>query len=195
MPEDVWYYAEGNQKRGPVKPEAIPDLIRSGTIQADTLVWTAGMDNWAAARDTIPSELHPPETDDGSGPPPMRPSSPHPQTIQESVRAVFSRYATFQGRARRPEYWWFALFSLLVSIALMVVDVIIFGSSEVSVLNPIWSLFVLVPTLAVGARRLHDTGRSGWWLLIGLIPIIGTIILIIWFATKGDEGPNEYGPA
>lgn len=60
-------------------------------------------------------------------------------------------------------------------------------------LSAIWSLVVLLPSLAVGVRRLHDTGRSGWWLLIWLIPLIGWIILIWWFASRGDEGPNEYG--
>ena len=117
-----------------------------------------------------------------------------------AVRTCFSKYATFSGRARRSEFWWFALFNFLANIALSVVDGVIFGFGHGMMggggqpLSGLYSLAVLLPSLAVAARRLHDTGRSGWWLLLIFIPLIGILVLIWWYATEGDEGPNEYGP-
>ena len=106
----------------------------------------------------------------------------------EAVKAVFANYATFSGRARRSEYWWFVLFNLLVSAALA----ILFGGDG-NIANSLWSLATLLPSLAVGARRLHDIDRTGWWLLIGFIPLIGLIVLIVFFASKGTPGPNRFG--
>jgi uncharacterized membrane protein YhaH (DUF805 family) len=115
--------------------------------------------------------------------------------IQTAVRTVFSKYATFSGRARRAELWWFVLFNIIVSVVLGVLDSALFGFGEgqAQVLGPIWSLAVLLPSLAVGARRPHDIGRSGWWQLISLIPIIGLLVLIWWYAQPGEPGTNQYG--
>lgn len=127
----------------------------------------------------------------------------------EAVRSVFNKYATFSGRARRAEYWWFLLFSLIVSAILGVIDGALFGYTftsdasdgavsfnleTVGILTGLWSLATFIPSLAVSVRRLHDTGRSGWWLLIGLVPLIGIILLIVWFATKGEPATNAHGP-
>ena len=104
---------------------------------------------------------------------------------------VLKRYAVFNGRASRPEYWYFVLFNLLITIVLIIIDAVLsFG-----LLNTIYSLAVLIPSLAVGVRRLHDTDRSGWWIFIGVIPLIGAIILIIFLATEGGYGDNRFGPA
>lgn len=118
-----------------------------------------------------------------------------------AVRTCFGKYATFTGRARRAEYWWFVLFNMLMSIVLSIADAMILGigfrapqGEEPQILSGIYSLAVFLPSLAVGARRLHDTGRSGWWLLIWLIPVIGWIVLIWWLATRGENGPNTHGP-
>lgn len=114
--------------------------------------------------------------------------------FQTAIRTVLKdKYATFSGRAARSEYWWFALFSVIASSILTVIDTAIFGS-DFGVLGPIFSLAVLVPSIAVGVRRLHDLGRSGWWLLIILIPLIGFLILLFFFVQKGTDGPNEHGP-
>jgi uncharacterized membrane protein YhaH (DUF805 family) len=102
----------------------------------------------------------------------------------DAISTCFNKYAEFVGRARRSEYWWFFLFVLLVDV---VVSRLSFTLSMVA------SLALLVPNLAVGVRRLHDTGKSGWYLLVGLIPIVGWIIVIVWLATEGDPNPNEYG--
>jgi uncharacterized membrane protein YhaH (DUF805 family) len=117
----------------------------------------------------------------------------------EAVKAVFSKYATFEGRARRSEYWWFVLFNLIVSILLTAV----FGGGRGmgdggmmmggGLVANIWSLATLLPSIAVGARRLHDIDRTGWWQLIWFIPVIGWIVLIVFFATRGTAGPNRFG--
>jgi uncharacterized membrane protein YhaH (DUF805 family) len=105
--------------------------------------------------------------------------------------AVLKNYAGFTGRARRTEYWMFFLINLIIVIVLDVIGMVIKVST---LLGGIYGLAVLIPSLAVGVRRLHDTGRSGWWLLIGLIPLVGSIILIVFMATEGQPGNNQYGP-
>lgn len=109
---------------------------------------------------------------------------------------VLKKYATFDGRAHRTEFWMFVLVNIIISIGLSIVDAVIgtSGDAGAGLLSGLYSLAVLIPTLAVGARRLHDIGRSGWWQLLALIPIIGAIVLIVWFATKGNESENEHGP-
>jgi uncharacterized membrane protein YhaH (DUF805 family) len=111
----------------------------------------------------------------------------------EATKACFSKYVTFSGRARRAEYWWFVLATVLVSIVLGVIDAVI-GFGEFGLLSNIWSLAVFLPSIAAGARRLHDTDRSAWWLLIMLLPLIGWIVLIVFFAQKGTAGANRFGP-
>ncbi|NEB94120.1 DUF805 domain-containing protein [Streptomyces bauhiniae] len=103
---------------------------------------------------------------------------------------VLKKYAVFSGRARRQEYWMFTLFSLIISIVLTILD----NALDINFLAGIYALAVLVPSLAVGVRRLHDTSRSGWWLLLVLIPFVGAIVLIVFFAIEGKPEANEYGP-
>ena len=110
---------------------------------------------------------------------------------------VLKDYAVFSGRAQRAEYWFFVLFNVIASIILMFVDKII-GTfnpeTGVGLLSTIYSLGVLIPSIAVGARRLHDIGRTGWWLLLGFIPILGAIVLLIFFILDSQPGTNVYGP-
>ena len=113
----------------------------------------------------------------------------------DAVRSVVQdNYANFNGRARRSEYWWFVLFNILVTIVAGIIDTVLQSIIGFGFVGVIVGLGLLIPGIAVGARRLHDTDRSGWWLLIGLIPIIGVIILIIWMATEGTKGDNRFGP-
>ncbi|MDY0191692.1 MAG: DUF805 domain-containing protein [Desulfuromonas sp.] len=105
--------------------------------------------------------------------------------------AVLKNYAGFSGRARRTEYWMFFLISFIVSVLLGAVEGVL-GSP--GILSSLYSLAVLIPGLAVSVRRLHDTNRSGWWLLIGLIPIIGAIVLIIFMVQDSNMSANQYGP-
>jgi uncharacterized membrane protein YhaH (DUF805 family) len=107
-----------------------------------------------------------------------------------AVRKALQNYALFEGRAIRSEYWWFALFNVLCLVAATLLDTL-FDSNAVEILV---MLALALPGLGVGARRLHDLDRSGWWLLAGLVPVFGTILLIVWFATRGTPGPNRFGP-
>ena len=110
---------------------------------------------------------------------------------------VLRKYAVFEGRARRREYWFFVLFYILISVVLAVVDRMLGTYDETYGMGALGALFclgLLIPSIAVGARRLHDTGRSGWWLLIGFIPLIGAIVLIVFFVLDSQPGTNAYGP-
>ena len=203
MEDVVWYYAEGNEQKGPVSEEDVADLIARGTIRADTLVWRDGMETWAPARSSLPGALIPQGWVDAL--PPMAPTGAayggddyyHPTAFADVIKTALARYVQFQGRARRSEYWYWVLFIVLVSIGLALVDGAIFGFDEtdIAVFGPIFSLATFVPSLSVGFRRMHDIGRTAWWLLIGLIPIIGTIIIIYWFVQPGQPNDNQYGPA
>ena len=101
----------------------------------------------------------------------------------EYIKICFRKYADFSGRAGRPEFWWFFLFQVIVLTA----------TSWIPVLSSIITLLLLLPSLAVGARRLHDLGRTGWWLLLALIPFVGWIPLLIMAVLPGTGGPNRYG--
>ena len=106
-------------------------------------------------------------------------------TFSTSVVTCFRKYVTFSGRASRSEFWWFQLFQVLVIVCLTVVW---------ETIAPLGELVLLLPGLAVGCRRLHDTGRTGWWLLLVLVPVIGWIILLIfWIEATKAEG-DKYGP-
>jgi uncharacterized membrane protein YhaH (DUF805 family) len=108
---------------------------------------------------------------------------------------VLKQYADFNGRARRKEYWMFVLFNTIFSILAMIFDNV-FGIAGVTGYGPIYLLYVLammIPSLAVAVRRLHDVGKSGWMILISLIPIIGGIWLLVLFVTDGNPGENEHG--
>lgn len=98
---------------------------------------------------------------------------------------VLKKYTVFTGRAHRAEFWWFVLFNIIVSMVLGWIW---------QFLSTLYGLAVLLPAIGVGIRRLHDTGRSGWWLLLSFIPVIGSIVLIIFFALEGEPGENQYGP-
>ncbi len=110
---------------------------------------------------------------------------------------VLKKYAVFDGRAQRSEYWYFFLFNSIIGFALGFIEGIAgFNSSpNYSILAIIYGLAVLLPGIGVFIRRMHDTGRSGWWFLIGFIPLIGTIVLIVYLVRDSEEGTNKYGPS
>ena len=110
---------------------------------------------------------------------------------------VIKKYATFSGRARRKEYWMFVLFNIIFCIVAVILDNVLGTAIEdvgYGAIYIIYSLVVLLPSLAVSVRRLHDVGNSGWFLFISLIPLIGSIILLIKVCTDGNPGENKYGP-
>ena len=104
-------------------------------------------------------------------------------------------YATFKGRAQRKEFWFYMLFYMVGVFVCSLIDEVLFDASYsgLQIFATLFSLGSLVPTIAVTARRLHDLGKSGWWQLLALIPVVGIIILIIWYASKGQDQENAYG--
>jgi uncharacterized membrane protein YhaH (DUF805 family) len=106
-------------------------------------------------------------------------------TFEQSIRVCLSKYATFAGRASRSELWWFVLFLVLVSVVCGIFS---------ETLSAVFTLATLLPAIAVTTRRLHDVDKSGWMQLIGLIPIVGWILVIVWCCQVGKE-PNRFGPA
>jgi len=105
---------------------------------------------------------------------------------------VLKKYAVFEGRARRAEYWYFFLFNIIVTIVIAIINAIL--ANRLSFLGVLYALAVFIPGLAVTVRRLHDTGRSGWWFLIGLVPILGYIWLLVLLVLDSNPGDNKYGP-
>lgn len=97
-----------------------------------------------------------------------------------AIKSVLTKYANFSGRATRSEYWWWVLFTLLWA--------------WIPIVNLLLLLIFFLPSLGVAVRRLHDTGRSGWWILLGIIPILGGLILLIFYCTDSQVGANQYGP-
>ncbi len=123
----------------------------------------------------------------------------------EAVKSVFSKYATFQGRASRSEYWFFYLFNILLEIGLLIVGLILgaivgdgtgalAGMGIAYVLLCIYGLIALIPSISVFVRRMHDIGRSGWWYWLALVPLVGVIVLLVFLLTGSDRGENQYGP-
>ena len=108
------------------------------------------------------------------------------EEIQHAVKTCFNKYADFNGRAARPEFWWF----FAIQVAVNVVTGFVHGLIEL-----VAFLALVVPALAVGARRMHDTGKSGWILLLALIPIVGGLVLLFFAAQPGEPQDNAYGPA
>jgi len=105
--------------------------------------------------------------------------------FQDAVKLCFQKYADFNGRAKLPEFWWFFLFCFLIAIALEMVS---------SSISWIFSLATIIPSLAVGSRRLHDTNKSGWFQLIWIVPILGWIAMIYLLVQPSDAGDNQFGP-
>ena len=114
-------------------------------------------------------------------------------SIFEAIISVIYQYAVFAGRASRSEFWYWQLSAFLVGVATLMLDMAAFPDSKLSPINAIFRLMVFVPTLAVGARRLHDIGRTGWWQLLWLVPVAGWIVIIVFACIKGDEQSNQYG--
>ena len=108
------------------------------------------------------------------------------------LKVIKEHYADFKGRARRQEYWMFVLINMIISWSLGLLEYV-FDIGIFSTLSYIYSLAVLVPGIAVGVRRLHDIGKSGWFLLFSFIPVLGWIYLIILMATDSEAGPNKWG--
>ena len=114
--------------------------------------------------------------------------------FQTAVRTcIVEKYANFGGRAARPEFWWFVLFLVAGNFVLGLLDAMIFWG-DVRVFAPLFSLAMFLPALGASVRRLHDSNHTGWWVLLHLIPVIGTLVMIYFYVLKGDGGTNRFGP-
>ncbi|NAZ35283.1 DUF805 domain-containing protein [Rubellimicrobium sp. CFH 75288] len=209
---EQWWYAIDNRREGPVPFERLRALAREGRLKGDSLVWRDGLADWEPALRHVP-ELDGPDLDDADPavPPPLgrtgsgdgampawaaRSRRDYRETVgmAEALRRFFRNYATFSGRSNRGEFWWAVLGLLLIGLAIAIVETAILGAREgTGPLSGLWTLATLIPQLALGARRLHDTGRSGWWQLLAFVPIVGIVVLIVWWAQRGEDGPNAHG--
>ena len=191
-----WYYADGREPRGPFSRSEIAALVGKGAVRADTFVWADGMADWVEAQAT---ELAPPARPQSPTPPtPPAPSSrrrraepparpapgaraaigpggPAPAMgFKEAVTTCLKqKYATFSGRGSRSEYWYFLLFYVIANVVTLAIDGALFDPDiEFTPVSTILGLALFVPSLSVTVRRLHDTDRSAWWLLLGLAPFV-----------------------
>ena len=108
----------------------------------------------------------------------------------QAISAGFSNYVNFSGRACRSEYWYWILFIIIADIVAAIID----QALGIQLVTGLFGLVTIIPNIAIAIRRLHDLDRTGWWVLLGFIPLIGWIILLIWYVTKGTDGPNRFGP-
>ena len=192
-----WHFTEGGSSTGPHSTEEIEGFIRSGRISSDTLVWHAGIPNWEPVGVHFDVAQAPPEVPQG-GPAYAAPrgdglyAGAPARSFGEAIRVNFQKYATFRGRASRSEYWWFVLFSFLGGSAASIIDVALFGAeNNLSPLNTIFSLALILPTLAVSVRRLHDIDRTGWWIGGFYLAMLAFFLVIGLAAVTGfDPGTN-----
>ena len=123
----------------------------------------------------------------------MRPGK-RKRLVMNYYSICLSKFADFSGRARRREYWTFALVNCLIALLLLILGLAFGEDSPASnIMVTIFYLIMLVPNLSVSVRRLHDIGKSGWWLFIGLIPLVGSLLLLVWSLMDSEEGENQYG--
>ncbi|WP_306131771.1 DUF805 domain-containing protein [Roseivivax marinus] len=204
-----WYYVKDGAQEGPVTEADLEELARDGIVRGDTLVWRPGLQEWQPAYDHVAGVTPPPVTQRDTSLPEGVPGNPREAhasrgaaanhrgaegpdadyTAQsgfvDAAKKFFGNYATFSGRSNRGEFWFWVLDNLAISLLVSFV----LGDTGSS----LWSLVTLIPSFALGARRLHDIGRSGWWQLLILLPVVGLLVLIYWFAQRPEPGPNRYG--
>ena len=121
--------------------------------------------------------------------------------FQRALRSFWKRYRDFRGRSRRSEYWFIQLFLVVTNIAVAIIDLALMGwdvdrfiaNGGGGIVGLVWILVTIVPALAVLVRRLHDTGKSGWWALVGFLPLVGAVVLLVFTVTDSSPGENKFG--
>lgn len=212
---EQWHLNVGSTNYGPYTRQKMSELAAEGRLAPETMVWKPGDAGWGPAGDhadlkslfgNVPARSMP-------GVPRFKtdPADVGPDSFMGAVRVCLkTKYATFQGRARRAEFWWYSLFSFLVLFAVFGVTGVIIAASAPKGGDPsglaigifaiatiVTVLGLFLPGLAVSVRRLHDLGFSGWWYLLQFVPVIGTFAsfaMFIGYMVRGDKGPNKYGP-
>lgn len=187
-----WYYAVEGTSHGPVSQAEFEQLVSVGTIRNDTLVWQDGMEDWlpyrrAGGTDSAePMQQHAPISNS------QDPARSDANTFLGALKDGFARYVDFKSRSTRSQFWWWILWTFIIRLgALVFVGGLGSGGSQPAVL--LVSVAIFLPSLAVAIRRLHDIGRSGWWVLIVLVPLIGWIIGLVFFCTKTQDQANQWG--
>lgn len=188
-----WYYAEGSTSIGPISQSEFDALVSNGTVRFDTLVWQDGMSDWLPLGQIQGAATPPPaaamSTVSTHGPTQRADAS----TFMGALKDGLSRYVEFGTRSNRPQFWWWTLWTMILGLISGFVDAIL-GMGEYGIFNFAVNLALFLPSLAVAIRRLHDIGRTGWWYLLIFVPIVGWIILIVFFCTRSQEQPNQWGP-
>lgn len=195
MSEAIWYYAVGSDRKGPVPVETLRALVEAGAIQPDTRIWSAGLVEWEPAWRHVPGVVPPaPQAQAAWRAPDGPPDDSYGRGVGfgEAFRLFWSNYGNFTGRSPRSAFWWWVLWALVIGAGAAMLDYLFIDMTlQVTPFNWLWNLVTVVPSLALGARRLHDTGRSGWWQLVALTGV-GIILLIVWWCQPSDPGPNRY---
>jgi uncharacterized membrane protein YhaH (DUF805 family) len=115
-------------------------------------------------------------------------------TFIGAIQSGFRNYVGFSGRAARSEFWYWFLFGVVISVVVALIDSVIAPDSDYGILAVLVALVLFLPGLAVTVRRLHDLDRSGWFILLYFVPVIGFVVLLVWFCRRGTIGPNRFGP-
>lgn len=189
-----WYYAIEGASKGPVSEAEFEALVAAGTVRSDTLVWQEGMEDWlpyARAQGSADAAPLPPRAQfSGDGHDPAREDA---NTFGGALKDGFARYVDFKSRSTRSQYWWFTLWSVLFSIGSTILDASL-GMGDSGPIGLLVSLVFFLPSIAVAIRRLHDIGRTGWWMLLVFVPLLGWIVLLVFYCTKSQPMPNQWGP-
>lgn len=190
-----WFHAAGEDGKGPYTVAEMRALISGRVISSNSLVWSS------ALPERLPLHQSPLAAELGRLAVQIEAATPAVPSVSAegwadlfvlAVRTCFSKYADFSGRAGRAEYWLFVLFCVLVSIVIGIVEGTLSGG-ESRYLSVFFSLGVFLPHLAVLVRRLHDTGRSGWWAVLELFPLVGTLVLLVFCVQPGTKEQNRFG--
>jgi uncharacterized membrane protein YhaH (DUF805 family) len=183
-----WYVVLDGKREGPFSIDDLKRLAAGKPFPSDTLVWSEGMANWSPLNTTdLSRELA------SAIAPPSLPASVALHSASaagaeaalgfvDAIKTCFRKYAVFEGRAGLAEYWWFFLFLVLCMFVVWI-----------PFLGWLLLLALIIPSISVTVRRLHDTDRSGWWYLITFVPLVGFIVLVIFLVQKGTEGKNRFG--
>ncbi len=197
-----WYYAVDGTSVGPVSEANFAELVRNGTIRSETLVWQQGMEDWipfGSAEEIMDGPPMPPQsagatTYDAADFESARedPARADANTFVGALKDGFTRYVDFGTRSTRPQFWWWALWSVIFSLGAAIVDTGL-GAGENGPVGLLVSLVTFLPSIAVAVRRLHDIGRTGWWFLLVFVPVIGWIVLIVFYCMATQNAANQWG--
>ncbi|UWR22678.1 DUF805 domain-containing protein [Sulfitobacter sp. S190] len=189
-----WYYAFEGTSKGPVSQVQFDELIDAGVVRENTLVWQEGMDDWLPLGRLRSANTPPARAPYLPDDIPEDPARADANSFTGALKDGFARFVDFRTRSSRPQFWWWCVWSIIISVGAAILDGSL-GMFDSQPIGSLSSLVMLLPSLAVGVRRLHDIGRTGWWVLIALVPLIGFFVLLFFFVQKSEDSANRWGPA